>query len=505
MDLGEEELLENIIGAYDNTSDDMSMEDFIKVLNEYNIYPITKEETLYRDIKYGEDDLEQIKKSIKDILTKNTKIHINDILLILKRYSEYLVNKGLFLLIREREFVLDKFGRKCVVNFNNNIVYLELEILSNPIDINRGYFNSYYSDNLIKLKEKSLDERNVNVDIDEFFNELIVKDTQDIREELLNSDISVISKVLEKVLSMDNKRNEINESLLFIKQLLSQFYYKIYEPTDDIKELMNKSAVKKRAIQILKLNKPVKNIDIYNNKNPIVYINVIENINNGQSKYDWLSMINNMNNKFKIFKVNEGYWREPNEIEKLIYSEIIKMLTKERINEFENQDIVKINGLYGILPTIGNYRDNFFIKYVEDKNDKIKLDKSNMNAIAKILDLSLPIDYNENDIFLTIKNYLDNQKFKIYCNNMDQDKLQDLTDIIGIEFTEDTNKICQRIKEFFNKKDKYRGKNCTSLGKEELYLIADKLKIKDKNLLSINDLCESIKFKMNEMEMIRYI
>jgi len=349
-----------------------------------------------------------IDKFIKNkIIIKQSSISEETISSLIEKYRQNFVIIALENLINNKTQLFDKFGYIVYLCENNGYFYLDKTYPSNN---SSDFRSSYYTDNLITIKQSKLE------DISNFSEKLSSINALD-KIKVFNNNVDLINQYLE-LLSIKSQAIILEEIMIealksdenyfisshrndnYIDIIINKYkYYIIWmnEPYSQIKNLEinllhqgprpgrpsnNNGKISLPNLKSIEKKKELKVITDYDTE--IVYIHTLYSQDTNRVKYGQVARVLKGDGRKRIIKISEldRGWRDMIDVEKIIYNEYVQPILIERNNEIINhsEEIIsklgngdgKRKALYGIIMD-GEFR----LVDKERENEKAKTDHRN--------------------------------------------------------------------------------------------------------------------------------
>ena len=317
--------------------------------------------------------LSLINKFIKNkLLISRSLISEKTITNLLERDKQKFIIIALERLINNKIQLMDKFGYVVYIRENNGYFYLDKTYPSGDVS---DFRSSYYTDNLITIKQNNLE--NIS-DLSEQLSsvnilakiKIINNDPILINQylELLSvkSQSIILEKIIIKALQSDKDYFFIPHSNNnYIDIILNRYkYYIIWmnEPYSQIKNLEinllhqgprpgrpanNNGKISLPNLKSIEKKKEGKEIVTYENDTELIYIHTLYSQDTNGVKHGQVARVLKGDGRKRIIKITEldRGWRDMIDVEKIVYNELVQPILIERNNEIINHSAEVINNL----------------------------------------------------------------------------------------------------------------------------------------------------------------
>ena len=364
------------------------LESFEKLLS-YNISFTTKNGKLINNLivekirqlystKENKLIISIINKFIKDkIIITRSLISENTILPLIERYNPKFIIIALEKLINNKVQIMDKFGYIVYIRENSGYFYLDK---SYPSGNNPDFRSSYYTDNLITIKQNSLENiSDVSEKLSSFNilekikavnnNQILINEYLDLLN--IKSQAIILEEIIIEALRSDEDYFAIlHKNDNYVDIIINRYkYYIIWmnEPYSQIKNFKMNSLYQgpkpgrpannngKISLPNLKSieKKKGKEIINYDTDTELVYIHTLYSQDTNRVKHGQMARVLKGDGRKRIIKISEldEGWRDIIGDEEIIYNEYTQPILIERNSEIINRSEIIINGkaLYGII------------------------------------------------------------------------------------------------------------------------------------------------------------
>jgi len=341
---------------------------------------------------------------------------------LIERYKQKFIIIALEKLINNKIQLLDKFGYVVYIRENNGYFYLDK---SYPSDNVSDFRSSYYTDNLITIKQNNLgnisdfSEKLSSINILEKI-KIIDNDPILINQYLellsIKSQAIILENIMIKALKSDEDYFIIpHNNDNYVDIILNRYkYYIIWmnEPYSQIKNLEinllhqgprpgrpanTNGKISLPNLKSIEKKKEGKEIINYENDTEIVYIHTLYSQDTNGVKHGQVARVLKGDGRKRIIKISEldRGWRDMIDVEKIVYNELVQPILIERNNEIINHSRKVINNLqignvekkalYGVV-----MEGEFRLVDKERESDKAKSDHRNTVSGRNCLDFKRP-------------------------------------------------------------------------------------------------------------------
>ena len=341
---------------------------------------------------------------------------------LIEKYKQNFIIMALENLINNKVQLLDKFGYVVYIRENNGYFYLDK---SYPSDDDADFRSSYYTDNLITIKQNTLES------ISDFSEKLSSSNVLQ-KIEAINNDPTLINQYLESLSiksqaiileSVMIEALESDEDYFFIPHsndnyidiILNKYkYYIIWmnEPYSQIKNLEisllhqgprpgrpanSNGKVSLPNLKSIEKKKGGKEVINYDDDTELVYIHTLYSQDTNGVKHGQVARVLKGDGRKRIIKITEldQGWRDMIDVERIVYNEHVQPILIERNNEIINHSEDVINNLqignvgrkalYGII-----IEGEFHLVDKERESDKAKEDHRSNVSGRKCVDFKRP-------------------------------------------------------------------------------------------------------------------
>lgn len=355
---------------------------------EDELYGLAPKKIIYNtyDIYYSEKEINELKNNIKDLVIERKIVSFEDIRTLFPTRDEifYLTIAELK---NDKITLINNFSKIIYINVGNDIVYQSQTNDDSVFLLDKSY-------EITRPLKLSLFTEKVDFELDDILSEL--KDSDDVIEILKTKTPPILQKLLEKSI-IEISKGSTNPLYLKINKLFYNYSFKDYEPVENIEiakrvMLETKTGSGRRAKEgsTTKLKNVVYS-DKINKNNEKVYFHYYYG-EEGTTSYNVTSLTWQIN-KVRLYKPSEGEFRDASDIEKHVYSYIIRKKV-ERLME-------KYGKNYGGII----YRDNKFRIHSEDNTKNVgskgivceTVKKEKVKEFIEKLHDELDLDYDEDE------------------------------------------------------------------------------------------------------------
>lgn len=342
----------------------------------------------------------------KGVIISRSLISEKTITSLIEKYKQKFIIIALERLINNKIQLTDKFGYVVYIRENNGYFYLDKTY---PSDNLSDFRSSYYTDNLITIKQNNLENisnfseklssvnalekikiiNNDSVLINQYLESLSIKSQAIILESIM---IEALNEEEDYFLTLHNNDN-------YIDIIINKYRYYIIsmnEPYSQIKNLelnllhqgprpgrpsTNNGKVSLPNLKSIDKKKDSKQFVNYNDDTELIYIHTLYSQDTNRVKYGQVARVLKGDGRKRIIKITEldKGWRDMIDVEKIVYNELVQPILIERNNEIISHSVEIIsklgNGdgtrkaLYGIIMD-GEFR----LVDKERENEKAKTD-----------------------------------------------------------------------------------------------------------------------------------
>ena len=330
---------------------------------------------------------------------------------LVQKYRQKFIIIALENLINNKIQIMDKFGYIVYIRENSGHFYLDK---SYPSDDSSDFRSSYYTDNLITIKQNDLEKisnvsekmlsfnilekiRIINNDpilINEYLDSLSIKSQAIILEEVI---IEALKSDEEYFIGLESHTNDnyvniiinkykyyiiwMNEPYSQIKNAQVNLLYQGPKPGRPLISNTKKSLPNIKSIERKNEGKEIIN---YDDDTEMVYIHTLYSKETDISEYGKVARVLKGDGNKRIIKISEldRGWRDMIEVERIIYNEYVQPILIERNKEMDNysrkivnklrDDGVERKALYGII-----MEGEFRLVDKERESEKAKSDGRN--------------------------------------------------------------------------------------------------------------------------------
>lgn len=327
------------------------------------------------DILYSSQVIEEIINEILNIYHTINILSLYDIIKLFPGYRERNIIMALERIINDKIPIIDRFGFTKYLYEDGLFFYLD------DFNVESSYPMAYYSQGLIGLKQEKLSDivlkfKYNNQEIIDNFKKLNPKSKEFIQT-LDNFDVEIKVKIFEEAFidqKIRNKFSEYNQAV--IDRFSKMFLFELNEPVTQINQILElKSQTKPRKGRKAnpELKRKIKKINFeevskmkLDEDTEKVYIHIIYLLKTERTGYSFMTRLSKSEGHLRLLKPSEGYWRDLNDIELIVYNNILQFKISNIIKPFEES---KIYGFYYRYP---------------DKSVLIIRDKTNESKLANL-------------------------------------------------------------------------------------------------------------------------